>query len=48
MRKSSCMKHKAARVRSRLDELMFGTFDVCIAAANASFEGIGLQEIKGE
>ena len=28
------MKHKAVRARSRLDELTFGTFNVCTAAVN--------------
>ena len=29
-------KHKAARARSRLEELMFGTFNVCTAAVNGA------------
>ena len=33
-RKAARMKHKAARTRSRLDELMFGTFNVHTAAVN--------------
>ena len=33
-RKAARMKHKAARARSRLDELAFGTFNVCRAAIN--------------
>ena len=32
VRKAACMKHKAARARSRLDELTFGTFNVRTAA----------------
>ena len=35
-----CMKHKAARARSRLDELTFGTFNVRTAAVNGA-NGIG-------
>ena len=34
------MKHKAARARSQLDELTFGTFNVRTAAFNGS-NGIG-------
>ena len=33
-RKSARKKHKAARARSRLEELMFGTFNVRTAAVN--------------
>ena len=33
-RKSARKKHKAARARSRLEELTFGTFDVRTAAVN--------------
>ena len=35
-RKAAHMKHKAARVRSRLDELTFGTFNVRTAAINGA------------
>ena len=38
------MKHKAARARSRLDELTFDTFNVCTAAVNG-VNGIGHVEI---
>ena len=48
MRKAARMKHKTARVRSRLDELMFGTLSVCTAAVNAGFGVIGLQDSKRE
>ena len=34
------MKHKATRARSQLDELTFGTFNVCTAAVN-DVNGIG-------
>ena len=34
MRKATRIKHKAARARSRLDELTFGTFDVRTAVAS--------------
>ena len=39
-RKSARKKHKAARARSRLEELMFGTFNVRTAAVNR-VNGIG-------
>ena len=39
-RKSARKKHKAFRARSRLEELTFGTFNVCIAAVNG-VNGIG-------
>ena len=39
-RKSAPKKHKAARARSRLEELMFGTFNVRTAAVNG-VSGIG-------
>ena len=39
-RKSTRKKHKAARARSRLEELTFGTFDVHTAAVNG-VNGIG-------
>ena len=39
-RKDARTKHKAARARSRLDELTFGTLNVRIAAANG-VNGIG-------
>ena len=39
-RKSARKKHEATRVRSRLKELTFGTFNVRIAAVN-SVNGIG-------
>ena len=39
-RKSASKKHKAARARSRLEELTFGTFNVRIAAVNG-VNGIG-------
>ena len=39
-RKSVCKKHKATRARSRLEELTFGTFNVCTAAVNG-VNGIG-------
>ena len=48
IRQSACMKYKAARARFRLDELIFDTFNVCTAAANAGFEAIRLQEIERE
>ena len=32
-RKAARMKHKAARARSRLEELTFGTFNICRAAS---------------
>ena len=38
--KSARKKHKAARARSRLEELMFGTFNVRTAAVNV-VNGIG-------
>ena len=38
------MKHKAARARSRLDELTFDTFNVCTAAVNG-VNSIGHVEI---
>ena len=40
MRKAARMKHKAVRVRARLDELMFGTL-IVRAAAVYSVNGIG-------
>ena len=50
------MKHKATRGRSSLDELTFGTFNVCTAAVNVDtllrscagkdYDVIGLQETK--
>ena len=40
MRKASQKKHKAARARSRLDELTFGTFNVRKAVVNG-VNGIG-------
>ena len=36
-KKATCMKHKAARVTSRLDELAFGMFNVRTAAINVFF-----------
>ena len=39
-RKSACKTHEAARVRSRLEELTFGTFNVRTAAVNG-VNGIG-------
>ena len=39
-RNAARMKHKAARARSRLEELMFGTFNVRTAAVNG-VNGIG-------
>ena len=39
-RKSVRKKHKATRARSRLEELTFGTFNVCTAAVNG-VNGIG-------
>ena len=39
-RKSAPKKHKAARARSRLEELTFGTFNVRTAAVNG-VNGIG-------
>ena len=40
MRNDTRMKHKAAKARFRLDELTFGTFNVCTAAVNG-VDGIG-------
>ena len=40
MRKVAHVKYKAARVKARLDELTFGTFNVCKAAVNG-VNGIG-------
>ena len=40
-RKAARAKHKAARARSRLDELTFGTFNVRTAALNGVVNGIG-------
>ena len=40
VRKAARMKHKVARVSSRLDEPMFGTFNIHIAAVNG-VNGIG-------
>ena len=40
MRKDACLKYKVARVRSRLDELTLGTFNVRTAAVNG-VNGIG-------
>ena len=40
VRKAGRIKHKAAKTRSRLDELMFGTFNVRTAAVNG-VNGIG-------
>ena len=39
-RKSVCKKHKATRARFRLEELTFGTFNVCTAAVDG-VNGIG-------
>ena len=39
-RKAACIKHKAARARSRLDELTFGTINVRTAVVNGT-NGIG-------
>ena len=39
-RKAARTKHKVPRARSRLDELTFGTFNVCTAAVNVT-NGIG-------
>ena len=39
--KAARTKHTAARAKSRLDELMFGTFNVCTAAVNGIINGIG-------
>ena len=48
MRKAARMKHKVARVRSRLDELLFDRFNNRTAAVNAGFGVIGLQDSKLE
>ena len=40
MRKAACMKHQAARARSRLEEVAFDTFNVRIAATK-DVNGIG-------
>ena len=37
MRKAARMKHEATRARSRLDELMFGAFNVHPIAVNGVF-----------
>ena len=41
VRKAARLCYKATRARSRLEELTFGTFNVCTAAGN-SVNGIGL------
>ena len=39
-RKAARMKHKAAKAKSRLDKLTFGTFNVCTSAVDG-VNGLG-------
>ena len=39
-RKNACIKYKAARAKSRLEELAFGTFNVRTTAVSGVINGI--------